>query len=261
MPPRHPLRVAYLDLDGTLTRDGSVFHGEGGVTLDGALALARLHDAGVEIVPCSGRTVAQLSEVARLLGSRTFIAELGSVVAYDGGRRTVPSLPGAPDADALSRTGVAEAVMREFGLEWHDPWHLRRSFTLLMRGKADAAEVRAFLHERYPQLSLTFLDNGRIMEDGTHAYHLLPAGVDKGAAIARDREERGLPREACVSFGDSESDLAMAPHVVRHYWIGGPETLPSGATRNVTRSRSRFGEGLLESVSDALEPVRIPVTR
>lgn len=249
-------RVAYLDLDGTVTRDGSLFHGEDGVTLDAARALARLIDAGVELVPASGRNVRQLRETARILGARTFIAELGSAVAYDGGKRVVQSLPGAPDAKGL-RAEIGEALLDAFpSLEWHTPWSEMRDFTLLLRGRGvDAGKVREWLKGKDTSVPLACIDNGEIAEDGTHAFHVLPQGVDKAAGIAADRRERGLDRDACVSFGDSWGDVEMAREVTRHYWVGGTRFAKGDdVPGNVTLTRRAYGNGLLEAVDALLGP-------
>lgn len=243
--------VAFIDLDGTVTRDGSLFRGSSPVTLDAALALARLHEKQVEIVPCSGRTVGELRPTARLLGARAFIAELGSAIALEGGTSVLRVMPEAPDANALREAGVAEAVFKQFPLEWHTPWSETREHTLLLRGRVDVAPVRAFLAEVFPKLDLDVIDNGEVDDEGTRAYHVVPRGMGKHVAVQRFLDVRRLQRDVAVSFGDSAGDLAMASAVARHYWVGGRAA--EGLAENVRVVEKRYGEGLLQAVMDVLE--------
>lgn len=244
-------RVAFLDLDGTVTRDGSLFRGETAVTLDAALAIARLHEKQVEIVPCSGRTVGELRPTARLLGAKAFIAEMGSAIALEGGSSVLRVMPDAPDANALRETGVAEALFKQFPLEWHTPWSETREHTLLFRGRVDLVPVRAFLAEFFPRMDLDVIDNGEIDDEGTRAYHVVPRGIGKRAAAQRFLDVRRVPRDLAVSFGDSTGDLEMAEAVARHYWVGGRAV--EGLAENVRVVPRKYGEGLLAAVSDALE--------
>src|SRR4051812_27503410 len=78
--------VLYVDLDGTLLGpSGSILEGVGGApTLDGVRALEACRDAGVEVVPMSGRTRRAMAEIARLLGLGSYVCELGACVVLDG---------------------------------------------------------------------------------------------------------------------------------------------------------------------------------
>lgn len=213
--------MAYLDLDGTLTLEGSMFHGARGLTLAGARAIHALHEAGVAIVPASGRTALQLREVARLLGARGFIAELGSVlvrggaeeVAYDAARWDGPH-------GGRGRALLAHVRRRHPEVEPYEPWFTLRRHTLLLRGPAGlGAALRATVMEAAP--GATAIDNGEV-ERGLHAYHVLPAEVSKEHAVRRDLAARGLEPDDAVAFGDSEGDRALARAVGRFYHVGGP---------------------------------------
>ena len=242
----HP-RVAYLDLDGTLTRDGSMFHGESGLTLAGARALHALHEAGVAIVPASGRTVAQLREVARLLGARGFIAELGSVlvqgreerVTYDAARWKGPH---APEARRFVE-GLREATGAP--VQPYEPWSSMRSHTLLLRGPPGlGGALRDAARRAWPDA--TAIDNGEV-EEGLHAYHVLPGTVSKEHAVRQDLSWRGLRAEDAVAFGDSEGDRALARAVGAFYHVGGPDG------EGVVGVKRRFCDGLEEAVRLALQ--------
>ena len=47
----------------------------------------------------------------------------------------------------------------------------------------------------------------------THAYHLMPRGVDKASAAALDLARRGLVRSQAAAIGDAVTDVGMADSV------------------------------------------------
>jgi hypothetical protein len=229
------VRTVYADLDGTLFGPGgSLFSHPDGPTGEPAAAVAALARAGIEVVPVSGRTVEQTREVARVLGSPGFVAELGGVIVdRREGVETVVRLtgafggPGSP-ADAIHRTGAAGLLLEAFHgrLEPHLPWsHLQRDVSILLRGNVPVDEARSVLAragfgwldvvdngiipggvERFPSLDLA-------PGQPVRAYHLVPNGVSKRSAVAADRRRRGVVREACIAVGDSASDADVAPEV------------------------------------------------
>src|SRR3954447_9267810 len=108
-------RIVYTDLDGTMVGPrGSFWHTAGGsVTAVPATTLLELHRAGVPLVLVSGRTPRQLIEAGRIFAADGLIAELGALVAWDGGRRP-HLLPGELPAAYAGRTPME--VMAELGL-------------------------------------------------------------------------------------------------------------------------------------------------
>lgn len=237
-------RIAYLDLDGTLTNEGSMLHGGRGPTLDGARALLALHEANVAIVPASGRTVMQLREVARLLGSRDFIAELGSVVVRGGVEHVAYDAAEWPGTHSPLGARLVETLRAEFAVEPYEPWFSLRRHTVLLRGPPGlGARLAARAAEVAP--GVTAIDNGEV-EKGLHAYHVLPAVVSKEHAIRLDLEARGLSREDAVAFGDSEGDRSMARAVGTMYHLGGKDG------ERIVGVPERFAEGLLRAVKSAL---------
>src|ERR687889_2220105 len=108
-------RIVYTDLDGTMVGPrGSFWHTAAReLTDDPATALLDLHRAGVPLVLVSGRTFEQVIEAARIFAADGAIAELGSVVSWDGGRG-VHHLTGALPAEHAGRTPMD--VMAEQGI-------------------------------------------------------------------------------------------------------------------------------------------------
>jgi hydroxymethylpyrimidine pyrophosphatase-like HAD family hydrolase len=218
----------FTDLDGTLLGRGAsiLADGEGRPSLDAVTAITRLNAAGLRVVMTSGRNARQLRESSRLLGWSDFIGELGCVRSYDRGARVVydtgiwpegATLLGETPYQAIVRVGAVALLMDAFPglIEYHDPWHLDREVTHMLRGRVDVAAAQALL-DTLP-LPVTLVDNGIIHPqrhsltcDEIHAIHLVPTGVSKRGAITRDLAEHGATREQAIAIGDSATDVGMA---------------------------------------------------
>jgi len=224
-------RAAYVDLDGTLLGTGaSLLHdGDGAVSLLGVRAVEACLRAGVEFVIMSGRRRAQVAEDARLLGQRSFIYESGCVLELDGEPIWISELVHGEHTvhDQIERSGAPALLLEHYAgrLEYHDPWHEDREISHLFRGHIDAGEADVLLRERGHD-GLRLVDNGVLrmrsptLEDDSppRAYHLIPAGGSKAAAVARHMRARGLRREDTFAIGDSREDLAVAS-VVGTFWL------------------------------------------
>ncbi len=218
------VRVIYTDVDGTLTGPGGCFflNARYEYSLRAAAALVRILESGVDLVLVSGRNKRQLRENARFLGLRNFIAELGVLTVYDLGESEVLDLGSFGDdaaafSEEMERTGALQWLLDEYAdqIELHAPWALDRDYTALLRGLVDKAQVNERLQQVAPHLELS--DNGVIPMRETRlevpylrAYHLMPRGVTKELAVARDMERRGVPRSAAVALGDAVTDLEFA---------------------------------------------------
>ena len=227
------VEVLYTDLDGTLlARGGSVVADAAGspstTTVESIVALKR---AGLTVVPVSGRTRLQLTEVVRLLGWSDFIAEVGAVLVRGAGpgRKVVYNTAEWPahllgdtsPYELIRDSGALQALQAAFPgrLEYHTPWHRDREASHLLRGCLELAEAQEILDAL--ELPVTLLDNGRVHPpthglaclELVHAYHLVPRGVSKTQAIALDLAERGLSADQAAAIGDSATDLAMADSV------------------------------------------------
>lgn len=274
------IRVVYTDLDGTMVGPhGCFFRAEdGGLTAAPAAALLDLLAADIALVLVSGRTRPQLLEAAAIFGADGYIAEMGSVIGWDRGRAS-EMLRGAMPAQY---EGAPAAVVEESGLigalfdfcagrlDYHAPWHLGHEGDVMLRGHVDVAEVDRWLAGRgFGWLRLR--DNGVLppFPDPSpdqqsapsgrpvHVYHLLPDGITKGRAVARDLARRGLSRSQALGIGDSASDLEMAPHV-RELWLtanGAAHPHMAGliaAHPNITVSPGALGLGWASAVRAAL---------
>jgi phosphoglycolate phosphatase len=267
-------RVAFVDLDGTLLGPGgSLFASAGGgSSLRAARAVEDLREAGVDLVPTSGRSRSGMFEPARMLGARAYIAELGALLveqilpeeivvrnfgAFDGA--------GSPFLE-MARSGAGAYLLERFRgrIEPHTPWsRRRREATMLFRGLVDATEADAALAEAgYDWLRLR--DNGRVARSSptlagveARAYHLVPRGVSKASAAALYLRRRGVAPTRAVAIGDSAADLEIggevAAVVIVANGVAGLDRGAAGAERARSTDASD-GDGFAEAVAALLRP-------
>jgi hypothetical protein len=241
------LRCVYTDLDGTLLgRGGSLFHdGEGAFTLLPGRALEACHRAGAEVVITSGRRQAQVIEDARLMGQRSYIFELGGGLVIDG-EETLITAPFEPEQgrsvhDQIEAGGAPALLMERLGLEHHEPYHRQRQVGHLFRGQVDVGEANELL-EAEGHAGLRLVDNG------SGAFHLVPAGTSKANAVAAHMRARGYAPGECIGVGDSREDLDIAQVVGRFFLVANAEVSADGA--EVTEAG--YGEGFYEAVVRSL---------
>ena len=257
-----PLRCVYTDLDGTLLgRDGSLFHdADGNFTLLGARALEACSRAGVEVVIKSGRRRETVAGNARLLGQRSFIYEVGAGMVIDGEETLLTGdlrhQDGKTIYEQIEESGAPRLLLDHYEgrLEYHEPWHVNRDISHLMRGTIDAAEANELL-ERNGFSHLRLVDNGQIaprpnFDRRPHAFHLLPAEASKAKAVAAHMKAREYSPDDCIAVGDSAEDAEVARVVGHFFLVANAEEGISGP--NITRTEGRNGEGFYEAVIQTL---------
>jgi hypothetical protein len=214
----------------------------------------------------SGRTRAQLQEAARIFGADGFIAEMGAIIGWDRGRRSMmlsgdaPPEYSGPLVAQLESVGLVDELLARFDgrLEHHAPWHLGHETDVMLHGMVEVDVANTWLADRGFHW-LVLADNGRLTDtvmDGLnerpHIYHLMARGLSKGLAIAVDLERRGLASPDAVAVGDSLSDLAMAAHVDRFFLVSNGAEVPAireaaEALPNVTICQEPLGSGWAEA--------------
>jgi HAD superfamily hydrolase (TIGR01484 family) len=253
------VRCVYTDLDGTLLGKGaSLFRtAEGDFTLLAARALEACHRAGAEVVIKSGRRRAQVMEDARLIGQTSYIFEVGSGMVIDGELTFLTGdlqpREGLTVHAQIEQTGAPALLLERYAgrLEPHSPWHVDREVSHLFRGSVEAREANELL-EAEGHGALRLVDNGEI-EDGRHAFHLIPAVSSKAAAVAAHMRARGYERDECIAVGDSREDLDVASVVGRFFLVANADV---GDVPGVERTEAPMSEGFYEAVVRAIAESR-----
>jgi HAD superfamily hydrolase (TIGR01484 family) len=221
--------ILFTDIDGTMVAPGGILLADasGRPSVRTAAAVVELNRAELPVVITTGRNRMQCAEIARLLGWQVFIAELGCVVQFDRYEEPLYLTGDWPDDallenetpwEAIVRVGALDALAEAFPgrIEDHDPWHVDRIATHVLRGHVDVAAAQAAL-DALP-LPIDIIDNGIVRPprhtlvgvEEVHAYHLVPRGTSKTRAISLVLERLGLDREQALSIGDSATDVEMA---------------------------------------------------
>jgi hydroxymethylpyrimidine pyrophosphatase-like HAD family hydrolase len=228
------MRCLYVDLDGTLLGPGgSLLRGpDGEFALDGVRALQACDRAGVEVVIYSGRMQRSVFEDSHLIGTSSYIFELGCGLVVDGELEwltdgIVPSESAGTIYDQIERSGAPRLLLERYPgrLEYHTPWSVGREVSHLFRGCVDLDEAGALLRDAgFDWLRL--VDNGIVHEHAdrmpalpvVRVYHLVPAGASKARAVARHMQARGYRPEDCIAAGDSREDMDTAG-IVGTFWL------------------------------------------
>ncbi|MDZ4180528.1 MAG: HAD hydrolase family protein, partial [Coriobacteriia bacterium] len=108
-------------------------------------------------------------------------------------------------------------------------------------------------------LPIDIVDNGIIHPlttgltdvEEVHAYHLMPAGVTKAAALHEDLERRAVAPDTALAIGDSATDVEMADAtalgVIVANALDDDRVVEAASSRpNVAATRSQRGEGWAE---------------
>jgi hydroxymethylpyrimidine pyrophosphatase-like HAD family hydrolase len=228
------MRCLYVDLDGTLLGPGaSLLRGADGQFSSLAVrALEACWRADVEVVIYSGRRQQSVFESSRLIGSSSYVFELGCGLVVDGELEWLtggvePSPTDGSIHDQIDASGAPQLLLERYAgrLEYHTPWSTAREVSHLFRGAVDLAEVRDVLAAAgFDWLRL--VDNGVVRAHAeqmpglpvVHAYHLVPGGASKARAVARHMQARGYAPADCIAAGDSREDVDTAS-VVGTFWL------------------------------------------
>lgn len=226
------VKVLYVDVDGTLVGPGGnlFLDSDERFHLAAAEAIGMAHEAGIELVPLSGRTRSSMAELSRLIGATNFIAELGALRVYDHGHRVLLDqglyAADGPVVDALREAAADLVALFPGRLEEHSPWNGGREASFMVRGDAALSEMRSWLDEHGYEWA-DCVDNGVIprhfdtLPDVTtvRVFHLVAKGVSKRAGVAADRAERGIRADECAVVGDAASDLDCHHEVGRVFIV------------------------------------------
>lgn len=233
------VRYVFTDLDATMLAPGSCVlkDADGADSLELVQAIVALKRAGIQIIPCSGRNRTMLQEDCRILGFNAYIGEMGGLLMLDLKANSweyfcgdMPYDPacGLTPHQVMEQTGVCERILGRWPgrIEYHNDMstgYKYREVTVGMRGEVPDDEAQAMLDE--VGLDLVWANNGYLTHvsrpttlklaegESGRAFNILPAGLNKGTAVARFCELSGIDPVETLAIGDSESDFLVAPHV------------------------------------------------
>jgi hydroxymethylpyrimidine pyrophosphatase-like HAD family hydrolase len=228
------------------------------------------------VVLYSGRRQSSVFESSRLIGSTSYVFELGCGLVLDGELEwltggLVPSPENGTIFDQIQASGAPALLLERYAgrLEYHTPWSIGREISHLFRGSVDLEEVRSLLDAAGLDW-LRLVDNGIVREHAeqmpglplVHAYHLIPAAASKGRAIARHMQARGYAPAECIAAGDSREDLDTADFVGT-FWLMANALDPDPTLEAELTGRLRvrvssegYGAGVYEAVMTTLAEER-----
>ena len=234
------IRYVFTDLDGTMLAPGSTVMADSEGDPSAALpqVLVELKQAGVEVIPVSGRNRSMLHEDCRILGLNAYIGEMGGLIvtdvranrwSYYTAEMHYDPASGLTPHEVIERTGICSRILERWQglIEYHNdmgPGYKHREVTVTYRGDVPDDQFRAILDES--GLALELADNGyvnriskpttlSIPDDGTRcrSLHIIPRGLTKGKGVRRCMEIMGIKPEEGLAIGDAPSDFLMGRKV------------------------------------------------
>ena len=214
------VRYVFTDLDGTMLAPGScaLADAKGNPSIEFVSTLLALKQAGIEVIPCSGRNRSMLHEDIRLLGLNSFIGEMGGLLMIDNSESRwdyytadMPYNPawGYSPHECIEATGILDEFSTRWPglLEYHNDMstgYKHREVTVGLRGEVPDEEARAIIEASGAELD--WGDNGFLNYISAPTTLKLPEGV-KGRAF--NIMPRGLNKGR---IGDATSDFLMADY-------------------------------------------------
>lgn len=221
-----PIRLLAIDIDGTLLTDDRVIHPEN------ARAICKAQEAGILVVPASGRIASSLVWFSEELGlGGAMICSNGShVTGPDGGELLYLGLSSEAvgiTLDYTQRVGVHTSAYtrRELFFLTDDVWNdvYRRRVRSVVPQQATAAEVRGLDLlkliliddpsgiQRHRQALSAVLDASLAVLTESEAEYLevLSPAANKGMGLRVLSEALGISREETAAIGDYLNDVEM----------------------------------------------------
>ncbi len=217
------------DFDGTLTDE------RGRLSIESLIAVREAEDNGIPLILASGRELADLRILSRVIGTS------GPIIAENGGVVWNPrTLTKRVQGDRTKVLKAYHTLMDH--LEQLDPDKPRiRETDVVLRGRK-MNELLAILNTE--ELGVHILD-------ADVATHITDVNTHKGSGLKVAAEMLGIDPSNIVAIGDSENDIALFQAAGASYAVANAyPSLKANAT--VTMERS-FGPGCADAIRRVLE--------
>ena len=264
------IKLIALDLDGTLLDPA------GKITQATKDAIARARAAGIRVVLNTGRPKPEAIHFSREAGCDGLISCLGGAAIVDGEteetlqRWDIPE-PSGSRALALCLNREIELMIFAEDLILMDPFSaasLRHTypFPVFHSHALELEDPLAYMAERgicltklhgdynpgnYPLEEMAQLPGVALTSASDNDFELVPAGVDKGLALARLAEHYGVTLEECAALGDSDNDMAMLRAAGFPIAMGNANGAVKGAAAWVTDTNAN--EGAAQAILKCIE--------
>ncbi|TFH05999.1 MAG: HAD family phosphatase [Spirochaetales bacterium] len=260
--------------------DGTLLAPDGSLPPANRDALRRLHQAGVTIVFCSGRSDASIRGIAsRILepaddeyyiafnGARTVTADTRTLISS---RYVTPSavrrvVEYSRDHGLYLQGYVEDAFLTEVKTEFTDRY--AEATQTDYQVVADLADVmpqgspklllvgahEVLVPHRDALLSMgQGADGFSAMFSKPHYLEIVASGVDKGDALTRLAERLGIPREATFAVGDGDNDVEMIQAAGTGIAVNGSSSRAIAAADVVLNSSSE--DGVMTEILERFAP-------
>ena len=249
--PRPPVRLIATDLDGTLLRS------DGSVSPRVRQSLLAAQEAGIEVVPATGRPrMVSQDVIVELPFVHHWIFANGSVTWHAGRSELIRGFWLDPDQTRQLITVVREALPSAgFAVEFEDSLAYEAGFEQVVPQLPDtppSADLRADIDQRVQKL-LVFQPGRPIDElyrtvraavddqavptySGLSFIELAASLVTKATALEHLADDLGIAATQIATFGDNHNDVAMLSWSGRSYAMAAATDDARAAAREVIGS-------------------------
>ena len=222
------VKLISLDLDGTLL-DPS-----GQITAGSKAAIAQARAAGVRVVLNTGRSLPEAFWFAEEAGCDTLVSAIGGASVADragGGvlrRWDIPEKAGRRVLELCLGRDIELMIFagEKIVLDPYSKKSLEKTFPYppFHENSVVTEDPVSYLEEHnlpltkvhgdrnpggYPLEELATLEGVQLTAAGSHDFEVMPAGADKGRALALLSLLYGISLRDCAAVGDGDNDLAV----------------------------------------------------